>query len=341
MAGRGRALLVIALTAAVDSLRGESPSAQPPSAETEDVRTEARGTAVTGPPPIRDRQAVAAELAGAQVSGVLYLTDHDCRLWALHLPTLTWLNRVNEPGSDCRFVLSGSGRPLFGDGLWDPADALSAVENGSEIAVRSEATGWSFEFEGSEPAFRPDGTLTFVRGDELWEWDAGSCPAGAERVVFRAREPVERCARVLLSQTAVRRALRGEAPQLDGYLAKEAVWLDQETVAVLVEGRSGRGAILATLAEGRLRRHFGAFGPRLEDLEASPRGTYVAARFDQTTVVLSRRRTEVLEGSVRAIAWPADERHTVLATESSVLIRRPGEPMLQIPVAASDIAWAD
>jgi hypothetical protein len=197
------ALLVIAFVATVDGLRGDSLSA-PVSVQTEDVRTERRPEAAAGPPVIEDARAVAADLAAARINGTLYLTDAGCRLWTLQLPELAWRSLDDEPRSECRFAVSATGRHLIGNADWSPTGDLGAVERQADagrprILVLSSATDWTFSFEGSAPAFRPDGALTFVRGGTLWGWVEGPCLPGGESVVFRSLEAVERCARVYSS----------------------------------------------------------------------------------------------------------------------------------------------
>jgi hypothetical protein len=338
------ALLVIALVAAVDGLRGEPPISSP----SRETPTQRSPEGVRGPPPIDDRSAVAGELAVARIGGTLYVTDRDCRLWALDLPTLTWRAERSAPAPNCRFALSPTDRrALFGDADWAPSGDLGAVERDGRTEVSSVASGWSFEFEGSEPAFRPDGTLTFVRDGELWGWVEGRCPPGAATVVFRSfgtEGAEERCARVLLSRTKLRRAFRqGVAAVRDPSLS-EAVWLDARTAVVHVQGRvAGDG--IAVLVDGEVRARQAVFGGQVSDLEASPLGTRVALRFGDTVFVFDRRLqdagTRPGAGGGQAIAWPPNQRFTLVATDSSVYVMRPGEPMIQIPVAVSDIAWAD
>jgi hypothetical protein len=344
------AVLVIALVAGVDALREESPRprASPTSAETEEVGTEEPDAAVSGPPAIADNVAVRAELEVAGISGALYVTDRECRLWALDLPFLEWRSQLSGPGPDCRFALSSRGRALFGKAAWDPAGDLGAVqemtgETGARIRVSSEATGWSYRFPGSSPAFRPDGTLTFVRDGELWGWVEGRCPAGRVTVVFRSLGATERCGRVLLSQTELRRAFREGVAALRNPSLSEAVWLDPRTAVVLVHGSVGHG--VAVLVDGEVRARQAVFTGQVSDLEASPRGTRVALRFGDTVFVFDRRLQDAGSrpgaGGGREIAWPPDERLTVVATESNIYVVRPGDPMIQIPVAVSDIAWAE
>jgi hypothetical protein len=335
------ALLAIALVAGLDALRGEAPTAQSPSAETAEVRTATGEARSPGRPPIEDSLAVRAELEVAGVSGTLYLTDRDCRLWALELPFLTWRLQRTASAPDCRFALSPTDRrALFGDAGWHPSGDLGAVERDGRIELSSVATGWTFQFEGSEPAFRPDGTLSFVRGGALWGWVEAPCRPGEPRVEFRSVELAVRCARPLLPRGVFERAFRrGFAAVQDPALA-EAVWLDARTVVVLVHGQeAGHG--IAVFVDGKVRARHAAFVPQVSDLEASPRGTRVAYRADSVLLFDGNLQDAGFSADAHAIAWPPDQRFTLVATESSVYVLRPGETMIQIPVAAADIAWAD
>jgi hypothetical protein len=111
-------------------------------------------------------------------------------------------------------------------------------------------------------------------------------------------------------------------------------------VAVLVHGStSGHG--IAFLVDGEVRARHAAFVSQVTDLEASPRGTRVAYRAGGVLVFDRDLRDAGFLADARAIAWPPDQRLTVEATNSSLYLIRPGEPMIQIPVAASDIGWVD
>src|SRR6185503_7569315 len=61
-------------------------------------------------------------------------------------------------------------------------------------SVEVSSGGWIYEFAGTEPAFKPDGILTFVRDGRLREW-TGRCPETAQKVVFESLHDVPRCDR--------------------------------------------------------------------------------------------------------------------------------------------------
>jgi hypothetical protein len=311
------------------------------------------------PPPLPERAALRAQLERAGVRGTLFFTDPECRLWALELPALTWRFRRSAPAPDCRFSISPDGTPLFGNAVWSPRADLGAVDESRSTFIEALApeTGWTHRSAGSSPSFRPDGTLTFVRDGALWQW-SDRCPEGAQTVVFRtgylAGQSTARCERVLLSKADLRRRLRPallrQGGSLGAYFLDEAAWVDRRTLAVLVSDRL-RGVVVATLSERRRHRSFarGLFassGIIVSDLEASPRGTYLAARFFGDISVFDRRvrvRPLPVDGP-RAIAWPRNERFVLLADGSGVSIVQPPERptlVVRIPVVASRVAWAE
>jgi len=347
------ALGVLGLLAAVDALRGGE-EVRPAARETTTGHlSETHSVTTSGPPPIDGQLALSEGLAAVGVEGTLYLTDTECRFWALQLPGLEWQWQESTPADVCSFALPPEGRaPLFGRAVWSPMGDLGAVDVTSVIAGAAievlSPTGWAHRFRGARPAFRADGTLTFVLSGELWEWSTGRCSFQAERVVFRGRWAVERCARVALSRGQLQHALRPKVPALREPTLSEAVWLDRRTVVVLVHGRTSRETVIAAFADGRLRAVFPAFGAEVSDLEASPRGTHLAASFGGDVLVFDRRlRTGGAPGGVddvREIAWPPDERFALVATDASVYVVRPGNPqgrLIEIPISASDIGWVE
>ena len=158
---------------------------------------------------------------------------------------------------------------------------------------------------------------------------------------------------MLFSKAVLRRRLRPallrQGSSLSAYFLDEAVWLDQRTVAVLVCDRS-HGVVVATLSDRRTRvfAHglFASSAVIVGDLEASPRGRYIVARFFAEIVVFDRRvkkRPSPVDDP-RAIAWPPRERFVLLANSSGVWILKPPERpkiVVRIPVFASHIAWVD
>ena len=85
------------------------------------------------------------------------------------------------------------------------------------------------------------------------------------------------------------------------------------------------------------------------DLEASPRGTYIATRNDSrgSQLLLYDRRARAVPlpawfPHVRDVAWSPDERWTAVATRASVYLFRTGardRGLIRLPLVASDLVW--
>jgi hypothetical protein len=184
------ALALIGLFAARDALRGDEAPASSPAVQKLEKRRNAPPADVR-PPQIADKDRLAAELQSLGAGGILYLTDANCRRYLLGLPALVWTTAQGLPGPDC----TRGGRPVVSE-----RSGLAAEQVGAEtIEVSSEI--WSFRFPGFSPAFKPGGTLTFVRDGRVYEW-ASACPVGAATVTFRGLREIDRC----------RRQVRGAPP---------------------------------------------------------------------------------------------------------------------------------
>jgi hypothetical protein len=305
------ALLVLGLLAARDALQSEG-SAAPPAAE--------RGVQVAaGPPDIPGRAALVAELKKIGAHGVLYVTDVACRRFILRLPTLEWTTSRELPGSDC--------------GLWtrQPSDADSGLAarqvNADTIEIAS--GGWSLGFEGTSPAFKPDGILTFVRGGRLREW-TGRCADAAPKVVFEGLHAVARCDRPVPG-----------APSD----VREVAWLSVRDYAV-VAGPDGATS-LEVVRDGRRERLFNSVGARMGALEASPSGRYVVVRLDGALTLFRTDSSPALrpvpanDELVRSITWSRDERLAALATDSSVAVFPSDAAVraVRIPLSAARVQW--
>jgi hypothetical protein len=101
-----------------------------------------------------------------------------------------------------------------------------------------------------------------------------------------------------------------------------------------------------TIREGRLQVSTGAPRRRLDHLQVSPRGSYVAARVvGSGLIVLGADGRPVAMPpftAPRSITWSPDERWTAVATENSVFVFRTaaGEARVRrLPVHAYDLAW--
>lgn len=305
------ALLLIALFAARDALQSNGTAAAPPTRE--------RSVQPAGPPSIPGRPELVAELKQLGAHGALYVTDAECRRFVLRLPTLVWTTKTELAGPDCGFWA----RP--------PSDADTGLAarhvNADTIEVAS--GGWSHGFRGTSPAFRPDGTLTFVRGGRLREW-TGRCPPDAEKVVFQALHDVALCDRPVPG-----------AP--DG--VREVAWLGVRDYAVITG--PDQATSLEVVRGARRERLFNSVGARMGALEASPAGRYVVVRLDGALTLFrtdgprALRPLPASDELARSITWSGDERLAALATESSVEVF-PSDAAgraVRIPLAAAAVEW--
>ena len=311
------ALALIGLFAARDALRGDEAPASSPAVQTLEKPRDAPPAAAR-PPRIADKDRLAAELQALGAGGVLYLTDVNCRRYLLGLPALVWTTAQGLPGPDC----ARGGRPVVSERA-----GLAAEQVGAEtIEVSSEI--WSFRFRGFSPAFKPGGTLTFVRDGRVFEWTS-ACPAGAATVTFRGLREIDRCPR----------QVRGAPP-----LVQELVWSGENDFAVIA-GPQGVRALLVQ-RDGRAISLFKSVGASLSGLVASLHGRYFGARVGGSMFVFDSRRPGNLalpSGAERstAVAWSPDERFTALASKSSVFVYpgdRPGRAV-SLPLAAIELDW--
>jgi hypothetical protein len=305
------ALLVIGLLATRDALQSEGTAAPAP------VTEEASRPA--GPPAIPGRTELVADLKRLGAHGVLYVTDVKCRRFVLRLPTLVWTTKTKLAGSDCGFWA----RP--------PSDADSGLAARQVNADTIEVTsgGWSHGFTGTSPAFKPDGTLTFVRDGRLREW-TGRCPPDARRIVFQGLHEVSLCDRPV-----------GDAPRG----VREVAWLGVGDYAVITG--PDQATSLEVVRAGRRERLFNSVGARMGGLEASPAGRYVVVRLDGTLTLFrtdgppAPQPLPASDELARWITWSGDERLAALATESSVEVfpSDAARRAVRIPLAAAAVEW--
>ena len=212
MANRGTALLVAAIVglgvaAGVDALRGDGKPAGGRAASTSDHRT-------TG--------SAAQKLASRQITGVLHFTFRvrpgQCALRSLALPGLEATSAV-DVGS-CRIATSLGGRVAVGGPC--PGDDITVLGPPQPVLV-----------EGCAPAWRPDGTLTFMQRSRLVELVKGCTQP----------DPVNCLRRIPMRM-------------VPGNAIRELAWIDNERLAMLLDspGSSESVRVLVSGAGGRLAR---------------------------------------------------------------------------------------
>jgi hypothetical protein len=306
------ALLLIALFAARDALQSDGTAAQAPVAED--------AAKLAGPPAIPGRTELVAGLKRLGAHGVLYVTDATCRRFVLRLPTLVWTTKTELDGPDCGFWT----RP--------PSNADSGLAARQVDADTIEVTsgGWSHGFPGTSPAFKPDGTLTFIRDGRVREW-TGRCPAGARKVVFQGLHDVALCDRPVVG-----------APSG----VREVAWLGGVGDYAVITGPD-QATSLEVVRDGHRERLFNSVGARMGGLEASPAGRYVVVRLDGTLTLFrtdgpaAPQPLPASEELARRITWSGDERLAALATESSVEVfpSDAARRAVRIPLAAAAVEW--
>jgi hypothetical protein len=319
------AVAALGIAAVVDALPGHGGSAPPATAVTPSAR-------------------VAAPSVSGQfdAAGTLYYTDDLCRLRALRFPEL---QPVEAPAWDeCAFSLSPDGQSVLGAAvLWEPQGSKRAAGIGSLVYVVSDPAGWEYRFPGESPAYKPDGTLTFVRDGEVVEL-TGYC---------RPRRKAPWCERVLLTTRDLFGPLRDP---IGNAAVKQIAWLSPtRLVAVLALGDEE----VIRVYEGRetLRTVAGVGGPFTE-IAVSPRRQYAAVRVARPTgfVLIDRDARpfalmEVRRDSEgrppftggRAIAWSPDDAWTAIARRETVVLFRMGREspdVVHIALSAHDLAWS-
>jgi hypothetical protein len=311
------ALALIGLFAARDALRNDEAPASAPTVVPEDGRPQSP-PGFAGPPRIVGREGLAGDLRALGAEGVLYLTYANCRRLLLRLPELRWTTPGGLPGPQC---------PPGTQPVVDQRFGFEASQVDQEvIEVRSEE--WSLRFQGTAPAFTPEGRLTFIRAGRLWEWTV-ECPPAAERVIFRGFRSLSRCPR----------PVQGTPDQL-----REVVWLNADDFAA-VAGSELKPRLLL-VRRRRVKRLFLSVGSRMRALQASPGGRWLAARVDEEVVLFDTRRAGALQipgfgPEASAVTWSPDDRFGAVATQSFVRVFPSSRPQsgIAIPVSAVAVEW--
>jgi hypothetical protein len=256
--------------------------------------------------------------------GALFYSDPTdrCRLRAVGLPGFA---RVSPPKyRGCQFSLSPDGRTaLPAAAVWRPQGGLAAVPAGESFELTSPASSHTLSVSGRAPAFKPDGTLTYVRGGAVVEWTS-RCGPGDGLFTLPGDNATARCSKVLF---------RGPAAEL--------VWLTNSRFVVATPGhieiREG-SALVSRRSLPRARR---------VRLEPSPRGTFFTAWVNERLAAgYDERGNEIVLPplpDVRSLAWAPSERWGAAATRrGSVYVFRTnaGDARLRrLDFRADDLAW--
>jgi hypothetical protein len=278
--------------------------------------------------------------------GVLYYTDDLCRLRAVGLPSFTPVAALEW--DECGFSLSPAGAAVMGSGVvWQRQGDLRAAGIGGLVYVVLEPSGAEYRFTGVAPAFRPDGTLTFIRDGAIVEARPG-CGRGA---------PGAWCEGVLMTRGDLLGPLEARPEVVDAAAAKAVAWLTETRLIAAVAFGDRREEMLAVYEGKTLIRTISGFGGRVAELLVSPGRSYAAARLERPTgfVLLDADGEPFILEEIqrdfsgrppftggRALTWSPDDAWTVIARRETIVFFRMGPErpdVVHVPLVAHDLAW--
>jgi hypothetical protein len=286
------------------------------------ARTKAQDALPVRDVSLPDRAALAGRLRTDQASGVLYFVDSVCRLHALQLPSLAAVPAPRDGG--CRALVSPASAPP-GWSLWPRNTPLAARCDEHRGVIVSATAGPTLPMIGGcAPAWRPDGSMTYIRHGAIVQF-----PRTGRAQVLRSRSQ-------LAAALARQPALRG----LGGWHATRVAWLSPARFAVTAS--NGSRTVLAVFSG----RTIVALKPRVPspviELRGSPRGSYVVLGTAGGVHVYDARRRDLSRvrhlGTVVSIAWSSDERWRAVAQAQMVLLVGPRNRVV-LPLRALDLAW--
>jgi hypothetical protein len=317
------ALAALGAVAAADALRG---------GETRVVAPERPG----------QRRPSAPEETATGPNGVLYYSNAagGCRLVGVSLPELG--NAPPPTLRSCQFSLSPDGLTALPGGLTWSTRGLYARKRDGRIELGSPASSRTLAVRGRAPAFKPDGTFTYARGEAVIAWTT-DCAPGSALFTLPADNATARCRRVILTSSQLRRGLPDDPG--DPITIRQLAWLSETRVVLVMSLDPGPSDIVAVLEGRRLLAATPRIFGRLR-IETSPRGGFYSVwTGDNLFGIRDRDGLRIAFPSVpgiHALTWSPDERWTAAATEHSVYLFRTNEdetPVRRLPILARDLAW--
>jgi hypothetical protein len=310
----GAAVVGVVGAAVVDSVRHGSSRTRP----TQSVP--ARTAAPVGGLLVPQRQQLVGRLRRAGLQGVLYFVDQRCELEAVRLPSLAAAPAPR--GGGCRAVVSPASAPP-GWSLWPRDTPLAASCDGTRVVVTASAGPALPMIGGCAPAWRSDGSMTYVRRGAIVQF-----PRTGRAQVLRPRAQL---AGMLARATGV--------PHSKPFRVRTIAWLGPTRCAVVaIAGSRTALAVLAGRQVAALRLDV----PRAaREVRASPRGTFLVLRTKAGVVVYDARRPTLpqaqrLRGD--AVTWSPDERWLAIARNAAIVLTRRRTRII-LPIAARDLAW--
>ena len=309
------AVVALGLAATVDALQRGDDGARP-DALTEEAPAPAEADAWK--PAARDA------LREESISGVLVWADERCRVRALDLSTLA----ASDVGRGCRVSGSGGGEEQSSrDGR-----LATTCRGGRGRVHRLLPSGPQVvgEFPGCSPAWRPNGTLTFVHRGELARH--GRCGARG-------------CVRTVVSRADLAGAFGGPPWSIRRPRLVEVAWMTEGTFAGTVRDPD-RGQDLLAVFRGRTVVGGPSFAyGELRRLHASPYGRLAAATADESHVIIVDEEGNLQPNGLtaaHAVTWSPDETWTAMAVNDAVYIFETGTRairLIRLPIAAVDLSW--
>jgi hypothetical protein len=271
---------------------------------------------------LANRNDLAGQLRRDDVGGVLYFVDSKCRLHALRLPSLAAAPAPRAGG--CRALVSPAFAPP-GWSLWPRDTPLAAHCDRHRRVVVSAAAGPSLPMIGGcAPAWRPDGSMTYIRRGAIVQF-----PRTGRAQVLRSRTQL---ADALESMPA----LHGSS----GWRARRVAWLGPARFAILAS--TGSRSVLAVFSGRRIVAVRSSPPSDAVELRGSPRGNYVVLGSPSGLRVYDARRRDLPRirrfGSLVSVAWSTDERWSAVASRKHILLVGPHTRVV-LPLHALDLAW--
>jgi hypothetical protein len=257
-----------------------------------------------------------AEAEPTGLHGVIVVGADCASIRAIRLPTLISFQPPRQ--TDC-------------DGYtWSRDGTLYARCEGERTVVGTSEGRPALTLSGCEPAWRPDGALTVVRGGGL--------------VVTRSiGRPSD-----LLTRAQLAERLAGAIPDAPNYGLTQISWLDRNRVAAIVHGAKPwqEGVVVLSL-QGDLVYSGTRFGAGLDDLRTSPLGDYIAFGVtrlgrEYTMMTMDGRVVRLPRiGNALNVAWSPDEKHVVISTRTTTFIARTDsrEVVFELPAGGRSLAW--